>query len=55
MTVTIESGGPLPASLDGLKAYLRISTADEDALLTDLIRAAGDSWASCSSSAAWRN
>lgn len=42
MTVTIESGGPLPASLDGLKAYLRISTADEDALLTDLIRAAGD-------------
>lgn len=42
MTVTIESGGPLAAPLDTLKAYLRISGADEDALLTDLIRAATD-------------
>ncbi len=42
MTVTIESGGPLAAPLAGLKAYLRISRADEDALLTDLIRAASD-------------
>jgi len=42
MPVTIESGGPLAASLDGLKAYLRISSTAEDALLTDLIRAATD-------------
>lgn len=42
MTVTIESGGPLAAPLDGLKAYLRISRTDEDDLLTDLLRAASD-------------
>lgn len=42
MTVTIESGGPLAAPLDGLKAYLRISSDAEDALLSDLIRAATD-------------
>ncbi len=42
MTVTIESGGPLAAPLDGLKAYLRITSDNEDALLTDLIRAATD-------------
>ena len=42
MTVTIETGGALAAPLAGLKAYLRISGADEDALLTDLIRAASD-------------
>ncbi len=41
MTVTIESG-PLAAPLDGLKAYLRITSDTEDALLTDLIRAATD-------------
>ncbi len=42
MTVTIESGGPLAAPLEGLKAYLRISSDAEDALLSDLIRAATD-------------
>lgn len=42
MTVTIEQGGPLVAPLDALKAYLKISLGDEDAPLTDLIRAAGD-------------
>lgn len=42
MTVRIESGGPLAAPLDALKAYLRISASDEDALLADLIRAATD-------------
>ncbi len=42
MTVTIESGGPLAAPLATLKAYLRISRPDEDALLSDLIRAASD-------------
>lgn len=42
MTVTIESGGPLAAPLDALKAYLRISRPDEDDVLTDLIRAASD-------------
>lgn len=42
MTVTIESGGALAAPLAALKAYLRISRADEDALLTDLLRAASD-------------
>jgi uncharacterized phiE125 gp8 family phage protein len=42
MTVHIESGGPLAAPLDALKAYLRITASDEDDLLTDLIRAATD-------------
>jgi len=42
MTVTIESGGALAAPLDSLKSYLRITGSDEDALLTDLIRAATD-------------
>lgn len=42
MTVRIENGGLLAAPLDGLKAYLRISSEAEDALLTDLIRAATD-------------
>jgi len=42
MTVHIDSGGPLAAPLAALKAYLRITTSDEDALLTDLIRAATD-------------
>ena len=42
MTVTIESGGPLAAPLEALKAYLRISAYDEDDLLADLIRAATD-------------
>ena len=32
----------MAAPLDGLKAYLRISGTAEDALLTDLIRAATD-------------
>ncbi len=42
MTVTLESGAPLAVSLDALKAYLRISRDDEDALLETLIRAATD-------------
>jgi uncharacterized phiE125 gp8 family phage protein len=42
MTLRIENGGPLAAPLDALKAYLRISSAAEDDLLTDLIRAATD-------------
>lgn len=42
MTVTIERSASLAAPLDALKAYLRISRSDEDALLTDLIRAASD-------------
>ncbi|MBO9574500.1 MAG: phage head-tail connector protein [Sphingobium sp.] len=42
MSVTLESGGPLAAPLEALKAYLRISGSHEDALLTDLIRAASD-------------
>jgi uncharacterized phiE125 gp8 family phage protein len=41
MTLTIESGA-LAAPLADLKAYLRIGLDDEDALLSDLIRAAGD-------------
>ena len=42
MTVTIETGGPLAAPLDDLKAYLKISLDDEDGALSDLIRAASD-------------
>ncbi len=42
MTVRIASGGPLAAPLDGLKAYLRITSDAEDALLADLIRASSD-------------
>ncbi len=42
MTVTLESGAPLAVSLDALKAYLRITRDDEDALLESLIRAATD-------------
>jgi uncharacterized phiE125 gp8 family phage protein len=41
MTVTIESVGPA-APLADLKAYLRLSADDEDALLTDFLRAASD-------------
>jgi uncharacterized phiE125 gp8 family phage protein len=42
MTVTLESGAPLAVSLDALKAYLRITRDDEDALLESLIRTATD-------------
>ena len=42
MTVTIENGAALAAPLDALKAYLRISGAAEDDLLTDLVRAASE-------------
>ncbi len=43
MTVHIESGGPLAAPLDALKAYLRISSAATRTICsTDLIRAATD-------------
>lgn len=40
MTVIIATGGPLAVPLDDLKAYLKISLDDEDAALSDLIRAA---------------
>jgi len=42
MTVTIEKGGPLAVPLEDLKRYLGISLADEDAALTDLLRAASE-------------
>jgi hypothetical protein len=42
MTVTIESAEALAAPLADLKACLRIAASDEDALLTDFIRAATD-------------
>jgi uncharacterized phiE125 gp8 family phage protein len=41
MTITIESAG-LAAPLADLKAYLRIATDEEDNVLADMIRAAGD-------------
>lgn len=40
MLTEVESGA-LPASIDDLKAYLRIATADEDGVLERLLRSAG--------------
>jgi uncharacterized phiE125 gp8 family phage protein len=42
MPLTVESASQLAVPLGDLKAYLRITRGDEDALLTSLIRAATD-------------
>jgi uncharacterized phiE125 gp8 family phage protein len=42
MSVATEAPPALPAALAEVKAYLRISVSDEDALLAGLIRAAAD-------------
>ncbi|MCW2393692.1 MULTISPECIES: head-tail connector protein [unclassified Sphingobium] len=42
MSVIIEKGGPLAVPLEDLKQYLGVSLADDDAALTDLLRAASE-------------